>query len=74
MAGAKTFTMDEVARHNKPDDAWVVVNGQVFDVSKFARFHPGGRWVLLNRAGTDASEAFAQVRVHAFAFLRVVFL
>jgi alkylation response protein AidB-like acyl-CoA dehydrogenase len=30
----------------------------VFDVSKFARLHPGGKEILLEQAGTDATEIF----------------
>lgn len=32
-AGEKTFSMEEVAKHNKKDDIWVTVNGQVLDVT-----------------------------------------
>ena len=28
-AGLKQFTMEEVARHNKPEDAWLVIHGKV---------------------------------------------
>lgn len=28
------FTAEEVAKHNKKDDIWVIVNGQVLDVTK----------------------------------------
>jgi succinate dehydrogenase/fumarate reductase flavoprotein subunit len=30
----KEFTLEEVAKHNKKDDIWVVVNGQVLDVTE----------------------------------------
>lgn len=32
----------EVMLHNKPDDIWIVVNGQVYDMSGFSEEHPGG--------------------------------
>jgi succinate dehydrogenase/fumarate reductase flavoprotein subunit len=31
---AGSYTMEEVAKHNKKDDVWVVVDGQVLDVTK----------------------------------------
>lgn len=36
------FTIDEVALHNKNDDCWTVIDGDVYDVSHFVRQHPGG--------------------------------
>jgi len=55
---AKTFTLAEVAQHNKADDAWVVVGGDIYDVTKFAKLHPGGKQTLLDYAGGDATEDF----------------
>ncbi|KAF8499585.1 Flavocytochrome c [Russula emetica] len=34
-SGEKTYTVDEVATHNKKEDIWVVIDGQVLDVTKF---------------------------------------
>ncbi|KAI1311609.1 hypothetical protein EDD11_003349 [Mortierella claussenii] len=48
----------EVAKHNKPDDCWVIVNGQVLDVTKFLPDHPGGKKAILIFAGRDATEEF----------------
>ncbi|KAF7795504.1 hypothetical protein EIP86_006666 [Pleurotus ostreatoroseus] len=57
-AGAKTFTKEEVAKHNKKDDCWVIVNGQVLDVTDFLSDHPGGAKAILLYAGRDATEEF----------------
>lgn len=32
-AGAKEYSLEEVAKHNKADDIWVVVDGEVLDVT-----------------------------------------
>jgi len=50
--------MTEVAKHNKPDDCWVVVNGRVLNTTKFLKDHPGGAKAILLYAGKDASEEF----------------
>lgn len=50
--------MAEVALHNKEDDAWVAIDGAVYNVSTFAAGHPGGELLLLEYAGTDASEVW----------------
>ena len=54
----KTFTSNEVASHNKLGDLWIVIDGDVFDLSKFSKMHPGGEAVLKEFAGGDATEIF----------------
>ncbi|KAI0253049.1 acyl-CoA dehydrogenase [Lactifluus subvellereus] len=56
----KEFTFEEVAKHNKEGDVWIIVDSRVYDVSKFANLHPGGAAVLLADpiAGKDATNAF----------------
>jgi len=56
-----TFTMAEVAAHTRRHDCWVVVAGQVLDVTPFLDEHPGGARAMLHLAGTDATEIFKEV-------------
>lgn len=53
-------TVEDLATHNKPEDLWIAVHGRVFDVTKFAAEHPGGKKVLLNVGGKDATAQFDQ--------------
>jgi predicted heme/steroid binding protein len=55
---SKVWTLADVAKHNKPDDCWVVVNGKVLDTTKFLKDHPGGAKAILLYAGKDATEEF----------------
>lgn len=52
----KEFTMEEVAKHNKKDDLWIVVKGVVLDVTNWLDEHPGGANALFNFMGRDATE------------------
>lgn len=54
----RMVTWEEVNGHRREGDLWVVFGGQVYDVSAFARNHPGGLKVLLNGAGRDMTKAF----------------
>lgn len=54
----KEYTYEEVAKHNTEADCWVVVAGQVLDVTKFLKDHPGGKKAILIYAGKDATEEF----------------
>ena len=47
----RVFTEEEVARHNQPGDAWLVVHGSVYDASSWMDNHPGGIDSIMNRAG-----------------------
>ncbi|PNY24870.1 Acyl-CoA dehydrogenase [Tolypocladium capitatum] len=55
---SKTFTTSDVASHNKPDSLYIIVDGDVYDVTKFQDDHPGGKKILQRVAGKDASKQF----------------
>lgn len=54
----KEFTAEEVAKHNKPDDCWVIIKNVVMDATSFLDKHPGGRESIIKYAGQDATESF----------------
>ncbi|KAF5194989.1 Cytochrome b5, partial [Thalictrum thalictroides] len=41
------ITFAEVSKHNNLKDCWLLINGKVYDVTKFLGDHPGGSEVLL---------------------------
>ncbi|KAK4184035.1 hypothetical protein QBC35DRAFT_506802 [Podospora australis] len=52
------FTAEQVAEHNSRKDNWIIVHGQVIDISQYIDDHPGGSDILHEVAGQDATEAF----------------
>ncbi|KAJ3064234.1 hypothetical protein HDU99_004528, partial [Rhizoclosmatium hyalinum] len=61
---SKTFSRDEVSRHNKADDLWIVIDSVVYDLTRFLPAHPGGEHVLIEVAGKDATEEFYSLHRH----------
>uniref|UniRef100_F7C4G0 Cytochrome b5 heme-binding domain-containing protein n=1 Tax=Equus caballus TaxID=9796 RepID=F7C4G0_HORSE len=53
-----TYSWQEIQRHNQESDQWLVINHKVYDVTGWAKRHPGGRWVLNHYAGDDAMDVF----------------
>lgn len=51
----RTVTVEEVNRHNKRDDKWLLINGKAYDITHFAKRHPGGAKVISHYAGEDAT-------------------
>lgn len=40
---SKTFSTADVAQHNKTADLYIVVDEDVYDLTKFQDEHPGGK-------------------------------
>jgi len=59
--GGPIISMAEVKQHSRDDDCWIVVNGKVYDPTKYLQDHPGGGAAILINAGTDVSEEFEAI-------------
>jgi len=55
------YTLADVAKHNNKESCWVVLDGQVLDVTNFLKDHPGGELAILTFAGKDATEEFNMI-------------
>lgn len=58
MPAASGIPMAEVVKHNSADSCYIVVLGNVYDVTSFISEHPGGPEKILNLCGTDGTAAF----------------
>ena len=56
----KKYTMKEVSKHSTPDDGWIVINGNIYDITKWIPFHPGGP-IITEGLGKDATKMFNNV-------------
>eukprot|EP01091_Cochliopodium_minus_P016134 TRINITY_DN5950_c0_g1_i1.p1 TRINITY_DN5950_c0_g1~~TRINITY_DN5950_c0_g1_i1.p1 ORF type:complete len:137 (+),score=41.50 TRINITY_DN5950_c0_g1_i1:2-412(+) len=54
----KEYTMDDLKKHNKEGDLWILIKGKIYDVSEFMIDHPVGGDLLLDVAGKDATKGF----------------
>ncbi|KAL9258252.1 Cytochrome b5-like protein [Drosera capensis] len=57
----KVFSFEQISAHNSAKDCWLLINGKVYDVTKFLEEHPGGDDVLLSATGKDATVDFEGV-------------
>ncbi|TIC33521.1 hypothetical protein E3Q02_03491 [Wallemia mellicola] len=60
-AKARYVAFDEVQKHTTPESCWVIIEGQVYDVTDFLEAHPGGAKVILRNSGKDATTLYAPI-------------
>jgi hypothetical protein len=52
------YCWDEIRRHASAESSWIVIDGDVYDVTGWLEQHPGGADRLREWAGNDATMAF----------------
>lgn len=64
----RLISWDEIQRHQMIEDAWVVINGIVYDITDFIKEesgHPGGADIPMEYAGKDATEFWTDMQCEA---------
>jgi len=51
-------TPSELQKHNTKEDAWTAIQGKVYNITPYIRFHPGGQDTLMRVAGRDGTRLF----------------
>ncbi|QLI74239.1 Nitrate reductase [Metarhizium brunneum] len=63
-APQKQFTREEIEKHDKQHDCWIVVDGKVYDATSVLGWHPGGPAAILEHAGKvhqDTTDEFSSI-------------
>ncbi|KAI9490378.1 cytochrome b5-like heme/steroid binding domain-containing protein [Zychaea mexicana] len=55
------MNFEEIKKHDKRNDLYVVIHNKVYDITAFLSEHPGGEEVLLDEGGRDATESFEDI-------------
>ncbi|RKL43033.1 hypothetical protein BFJ72_g4446 [Fusarium proliferatum] len=58
---AEKVSVAEIRQHGTQQDIWIVVNGEVYDMTEFAPEHPGGEEIIYQHAGRDASTSYNEI-------------
>ena len=55
------ISIEELKKHNKENDAWMAIDGIVYDVTTYINKHPGGKDAIIRHAGKDVTDLFYQI-------------
>lgn len=53
-----SYSPAEVAKHGSTSTCWLIISGNVYDVTEFLSSHPGGSGAIIPHCGTDATTTF----------------
>jgi uncharacterized protein with NAD-binding domain and iron-sulfur cluster len=55
--GFKTYTLDEVKKHTSKNSLWTYYKGEVYDLTKYIKNHPGGN-IILKAGGNNLEKVW----------------
>jgi nitrate reductase (NAD(P)H) len=55
------YTIADVAVHNTQDNCWLVIKGNVYDVTISISKHPGGADVIIKNCGKEVTSIFTSI-------------
>jgi sulfite reductase (NADPH) flavoprotein alpha-component len=63
--GTTLYNASDVVLHSAgARELWLVIDGQVYDMTEFAYLHPGGNKLIAAYSGLDATDAYRRVLHH----------
>ncbi|EIE91857.1 hypothetical protein RO3G_16568 [Rhizopus delemar RA 99-880] len=52
------YTLEDLKEHKTQEDAWTAIQGKVYNITPYLKFHPGGVKDLMRCAGKDGTRLF----------------
>lgn len=71
-AGAKTFTLADIATHKDATSCYSVISGVAYDLTMWVNLHPGGKKAILSLCGTDGTERFMNKHHGGAKFMEIL--
>lgn len=68
------YKREDVKKHNTKDDLWIIIDNNVYNITGFAKMHPGGQDVFNSVAGGDATDLFHNMKKHKHSHLASIYL
>ena len=73
----KLISYEELKKHDKPTDRWLLIENKVYDITNWAKRHPGGGKILGHFSGEDATDAwraFHNDKDHVKKFMKALYV
>ncbi|RME31891.1 hypothetical protein D6789_01295, partial [Candidatus Woesearchaeota archaeon] len=51
-AAIDAYSLERVALHDRRTDCWLIIDGEIYDVTNYIPIHPGGKTMITNNCGT----------------------
>lgn len=58
VAADRSYLLAEVAKHNKQNDCWMAIRGEVYDLSAYLPQHPSEPSIVLPWCGKESTQAY----------------
>eukprot|EP01080_Neovahlkampfia_damariscottae_P002475 gene2475-3184_t len=57
----KNYTKEQVLKHNSYEDAWLIIENKIYDVTEYTPEHPGGD-LILTKVGQDSTVDYLEAK------------
>ena len=58
QSASKRFSLQAIAAHNRAEDCWMAIDGQIYDLSAYIPQHPSAPDVIVAWCGKEATTAY----------------